>query len=188
MADHRNPLKTKNEMKALFVFIILLSLSVISNAQQKPVDEKSEVSFTIKNFGLNTSGTLKGLKGTIKFDASNPSASAFDVLVDVNTINTGIDNRDNHLKKEEYFDVEKYPAIKFVSGSIKKDNENYSVTGNLTIKGITKNISFPFKAENKDGGVLLTGEFTINRKDFNVGGSSAVLGNSVNVNLKVFAN
>ena len=58
----------------------------------------------------------------------------------------------------------------------------------LEIKGITQNISFPFKAENKDGGILLTGEFTINRKDFNVGGSSAVLGNSVNVNLKVFAN
>lgn len=175
-------------MKVLFVFISLLSLSFISDAQQKPVDEKSEVGFTIKNFGLNTSGTLKGLKGSIKFDASNPSASAFDVSVDAGTINTGIDNRDDHLKKEEYFDAGKYPAITFVSNSIKKDNDGYSVTGSLTIKGITKTLSFPFKAENKDGGILLTGEFTINRKDFNVGGSSAVLGNSVNVNLKVFAN
>lgn len=175
-------------MKALFVFITLLSFSLISNAQQKPVDEKSEVNFTIKNFGLNTAGTLKGLKGSIKFDNSNPSASAFDVSVDVSTINTGIDNRDSHLKKEEYFDAEKYPAITFASNSIKKDDKGYSVSGNLTIKGVTKNISFPFKAENKDGGILLTGEFTINRKDFNVGGSSAVLGNSVNVSLKVFAN
>ena len=175
-------------MKALFVFITLLNFSFVSNAQQKPIDEKSEVSFTIKNFGLNTSGTLKGLKGSIKFDSSNPTASTFDVSVDVNTINTGIENRDNHLTKEEYFDVEKYPTITFASNGVKKDNEGYSVTGNLTIKGITQNISFPFKAENKDGGILLTGEFTINRKDFNVGGSSAVLGNSVNVNLKVFAN
>ena len=175
-------------MKALFALIIFLNYSVITNAQQKPVDEKSEVGFTIKNFGLNTSGTLKGIKGTVKFDASNLSASVFNVSVDVNTINTGIENRDNHLKKEEYFDVERYPAITFVSNGIKKDNEGYSVTGNLTIKAVTKSISFPFKAESKDGGILLTGEFTINRKDFDVGGSSAVLGNSVNVSLKVFAN
>ena len=74
-----------------------------------------------------------------------------------------------------------------IINSIKKDGEGYSVTGNLIIKGVTKSISFPFKAENKDGGLLLTGDFTINRKDFNVGGSSAVLGNSVNISLKVFA-
>ena len=131
-------------MKALFAFIMFLSFSIKTNAQQKPVDEKSKVSFTIKNFGLNTSGTLQGLNGTIKFDDANPSASSFDVSVNVNTINTGIDNRDNHLKKEEYFNVEKYPTITFVSNGIKKDNDGYSVTGNLTIKGVTKSISFPF--------------------------------------------
>ena len=175
-------------MKALAAFVIFLGFSGVIYAQQKPVDEKSEVSFTIKNFGINTSGSLKGLKGSIVFDASNPSASSFNVSVDVNTINTGIENRDDHLKKEEYFNVGKYPTIAFVSSSIKKENEGYSVSGNLTVKGISKVISFPFKAENKDNGVLLTGEFSINRKDFDVGGSSAVLGNSVNVSLKVFAN
>jgi polyisoprenoid-binding protein YceI len=73
--------------------------------QYKPVDEKSDIKFVIKNFGLNTSGSLNGLKGTINFDPSNPGASPLMVSVEVTPVNTGSDARDNHLKKEEYFNV-----------------------------------------------------------------------------------
>src|SRR6476620_10065302 len=101
-------------MKSLLSFTFLLVSLLVTKAQQyKPVDEKSEIKFVIKNFGLNTSGSLTGLKGTINFDPSNPAASSFNVSVDVNTVNTGSDARDNHLKKEEYFDVAKYSTINF---------------------------------------------------------------------------
>ena len=95
--------------------------------------------------------------------------------------------RDNHLKKEEYFNAEKYPNISFVSTGIKPDNNGYTISGSLTIKGISKNISFPFTAVAQNGGMLFTGNFSINRKDFNVGEGSAVLSNNVDVSLKVFA-
>ncbi len=175
-------------MKAALSFVFLLITSFALQAQQyKPVDEKSKVSFTIKNFGLNTSGSLSGLKGIIKFNASDVSNSSFDISVDVNTINTGIDARDNHLKKEEYFDADKFPTIHFVSANILKDEKGYLVKGNLTIKGTTKTVSFPFTVDNENGNLIFTGNFTISRKDFNVGGGSAVMGNNVDVSLKVYA-
>ncbi|MEP6465258.1 MAG: YceI family protein [Parafilimonas sp.] len=175
-------------MKLILGFIFLISGLVSVNAQlYKTVDEKSKISFTIKNFGFNTPGSLTGLKGTIKFNPSDLPSSSFNVSVDVNTINTGIDARDNHLKKEEYFDVDKFPTINFVSTNITKDQNGFTVSGNFTIKGVTKPISFPFTAQNQDNGLLLDGSFIINRKDFGVGGSSAVLSNTANINLKVFA-
>jgi len=175
-------------MKLVLGFMFLIACLVSVKAQQyRPVDEKSKISFTIKNFGFNTPGTLTGLKGTIKFNPSDLPSSSFNVSVNVNTINTGIDARDSHLKKEEYFDAEKFPTINFVSTNITKDQNGYVVSGNLTIKGVTKPVSFPFTIENQGNGMLFDGSFSINRKDFGVGGSSAVLSNTVNVTLKVFA-
>jgi polyisoprenoid-binding protein YceI len=175
-------------MKATLFFVFLLASIFTGKAQQyKPVDDKSEIKFTIKNFGLNTDGSLKGLKGTIKFDPQNLPASVFNVSVDANTVNTGIDSRDNHLRKEDYFDVTQYPTISFVSTAITKTSSGYSVSGNLTIKGVERTVSFPFTVENNGDALVFSGNFSINRQDFNVGGSSAVLSNTVNVSLKVFA-
>lgn len=175
-------------MKTVLSFVVVLTGLLAVKAQQyKPVDEKSEIRFTVKNFGLTTSGSLGGLKGSIKFNPSDLSTSSFEVSVDVNSINTGIDSRDDHIKKEDYFDVGRYPTVNFTSTGITQNQSDYTVTGKLTIKGVTKTISFPFTVENQDNGILLNGNFTINRKDFNVGESSAVLGNTVNVSLKVFA-
>ena len=175
-------------MKAILslVFFITSVLSVCAQ-QYTPVNNKSEVKFTVKNFGINTPGTLRGLTGTIQFNPSDLSNASFNVSVDVNTINTGIDMRDSHLKREEYFYTEKYPSISFTSTAVKSNNDGYIVTGDLTIKGISKNISFPFTAVTQNGGMLFTGNFSIDRKDFDIGGGSAVLSNNVDISLKVFA-
>jgi polyisoprenoid-binding protein YceI len=164
-----------------FIAIIVSSFTVIA---LKPIDGDDAVTFTIKNFGLNTKGSFKGLKGSINWDAATPANSAFNVSIDANSINTAIDSRDNHLRKEEYFDVEKYPTINFTSTAVTANN----VTGNLTIKGVTKSISFPFTVATNATGYLFQGSFSINRRDFNVGGGSMVLADNVIVNLKVHAN
>lgn len=175
-------------MKVLFTLIVLITAVFNIQAQQyKPVAEKSNITFTIKNFGINTSGSTTGLKGTIKFDANNVAASSFNVSVEANTINTNNNMRDDHLKKEDYFNVAKYPAISFVSTGITGSKDQYTVTGNLTIKGVSKSVSFPFTTKNDANGLTFSGSFEINRKDFGVGGSSAVLGNSVTIDLKVVA-
>jgi len=168
--------------KHLLVFALTLLMSFTA-ADLKPVDADGSVTFTIKNFGVNTTGEFKGLKGTIKWDAQNPANSSFDVSVDVNTINTGIDIRDNDLKKETYFNAEKFPTINFVSTAVSAN----SVTGNLTIKGVTKEINLPFTATPRGNGYLFEGKFSINRKDFGVGGGSFVLSDHVDVGLKIQA-
>ena len=105
-------------MKAISTVLILISGICSVGAQSyRPVDDASEIKFTIKNFGLNVTGHFSGLSGTIQFNPSDLPASGFNVSIDANTVNTGIDMRDNHLKKE-YFNTEKFPTINFTSTSI----------------------------------------------------------------------
>jgi len=149
----------------------------------RPVDKSDSVTFTIKNFGISTKGEFQGLKGSIKWDAANPSNSSFDVNVDVNTINTGIDMRDKDLQETKWFDASKYTTINFKSTNVTATN----VTGNLTIKGVTKQISFPFSVTPAVSGYRFEGTFPLNRKDFGVGGNSFSLSDNVQVTLKVYA-
>lgn len=177
-------------MKKMFGLILFAFSTIYSNAQIfTPVDEGSKVKFVIKNFGINTGGTFEGLAGTIKFDPKNPTQASFDVGVDAQTVNTDSKMRDKDLRKEDYLDVEKYPTLTFKSTKVTKTNTNVYLYlfGNLTIKGITKEIKFPFKATPKDDGYLFEGSFELNRRDFNVGGKSMSLSDVLTVNLSVFA-
>lgn len=177
-------------MKILFTIICSLLVSNATITQHfTPVDEGSEVSFKIKNFGFNVKGTFSGLDGKIVFNPDSLAASSFDVTVDAKTINTGIEQRDNHLRKEEYFDADKYPKIHFASTKIttSTNNKYLFVFGMLTIKGTTKEISFPFKATAKGDDYLFEGEFPLNRRDFNVGGGSLTMSDHLTVSLKVLS-
>ena len=177
--------------KSLYHIFVLPFLFVVASAfavlQLKPVDSENAVTFVIKNLGINTKGELSGLKGAIEWNEESPTDSKFTVSVAANTINTGIDTRDNHLKKEEYFDVEHYPEIKIVSNSITKSEAGFTMDGTLTIKNISKNIAFPFTAEKKPDGYLFGGKFTINRRDFGVGGNSVTMSDNVEITLNVTA-
>jgi len=176
-------------MKYITGSLAALFLCFCVNAQTlTPVDSASEVTFKIKNLGFNTSGSFSGLAGTIRFTPDNPDGCNFDVSINAKSVNTGVDLRDNHLRSEDYFDVKNYPQIRFVSVKVTgaKKNGTLFVSGKLTIKGITKDIAFPFTAQPVTDGYLFTGEFKINRRDFKVGGGSTVSDN-LTVMLKVTA-
>ena len=176
-------------MKKGFIALVALFTIGISYAQSyQPVEEKSSIKFTIKNFGVNTGGSFKGPKGSIVFDPADISKSVFDVSISAETIDTDNDTRDNHLKDEDYFSVKEYPNISFKSDKIEGNaKKGYNVTGKLTLKGITKDVSFPFTAIQQGSDWLFTGEFKLNRRDFKVGGSSAVLSDNLVVHLSVLA-
>ncbi|HVU57649.1 MAG TPA: YceI family protein [Puia sp.] len=172
-----------------FLGVCLIQLVGIAafSQQYKATDEGSSIKFRIKNFGIETGGFFTGLDGKISFDPSDVSKDSFDLSVDANTINTDNNMRDNHLRNEDYFDVRKYPRLRFVSTSVTVDrNAHFTVTGKLTIKNTTKEVSIPFTATPKDSGYIFTGEFKLNRKDFQVGGSSTI-SNNLTVNFSVFA-
>ena len=175
--------------RTLIVLKALILSAVVVGQTFIPSDEKSSVKFRIRNFGFNVTGSFKGLQGIIQFDPNDLSKSSFDVSIDANTVNTGIDMRDEHLRAEEYFDVKTYPKIRFVSTRIAPSNKSGTlfVFGKLTIKNTTKDISFPFTAKPENDGYVFNGEFKINRRDFGVGGSSAA-SNDLTVILSVIVN
>ena len=90
---------------------------------------------------------------------------------------------------EFIFDVKKYPTIHIVSTKIGATNKPgiYLLNADLTIKGITKPISFTFKVNRSKEGYLFTGEFPMNRRDFDVGGDSISMADTLKVSLSVFA-
>ena len=169
---------------------VTLFITIVSFGQTyAPTDAGSKVYFVIKNFGINTGGTFEGLAGSITFDPANLSAASFDVTVDAKTVDTDIEARDNHLRKAEYFDVEKYPKISFRSTKITATNKDgyLYMFGVITIKNVSKDISFPFTQTSKDGGILFKGDFKLDRKEFGVGGSSFSLSDDVSIQLSIFA-
>lgn len=175
-------------MKKIVLSLVIVLAGTLAIAQYKPVDNGSSVHFTIKNFGINTGGSFIGIQGNIRFDINHLNDANFDVSVDANTINTGIDMRDNHLRDDSYFDVKNYPRIHFVSTKVTPSAKAgvFFIFGKLTIKKQTKDISFPFTGTATSDGYLFKGVFNINRRDFGVGGSS-IISDNLEVQLSVLA-
>jgi polyisoprenoid-binding protein YceI len=137
--------------------------------------QASSIQFRIKNLGFTITGTLGGLAGSIRFDPAKPEEAAVEVTVDAATINTDNAMRDDHLRGESYFNVQRYPQMRLVATRISPaKRSSYLFTGQLTIKDHSKEISFPFTATPTNGSHRFQGSFTINRKDFDVGGFSTI--------------
>lgn len=174
-------------MKYFFCTAFTFLLFGAKAQQLTPVDTQSKIAFVIKNMGLNVDGTLTGLTGTIYFDAQKTNTAQFDVTVTVNTINTGNTKRDTHLKAADFFDAEKYPTIRIKSTAITQKGNDYFFTGTLTIKNISKKVSFGFSVKPATNGYLFEGGFTINRRDYGVGSNSLTMGDDVKIIITAFA-
>ncbi|MFD2718843.1 YceI family protein [Hymenobacter monticola] len=134
----------------------------------------SEVQFKIKHLVISTvTGSFKSFQGTMESAGENNFENAqVEFSLDVDSIDTNQEMRDGHLKGEEFFDAAKFPTIKFVSTSMVKDGDGYKLTGNLTMKDVTKPVTL--EAEyggsavdfygNTKAGFEVTGK--INRKEF----------------------
>ncbi|HVW62935.1 MAG TPA: YceI family protein [Puia sp.] len=175
-------------MRYFFGYLLIQLLTAAAFAQQyKVTDDGSSIKFRIKNFGIETGGSFTGLQGSVRHDPNDLSKDSIDLSVDANSIDTDNNMRDSHLRKEEYFDVEHYPRIRFVSTGVTVDkNAHFTARGRLTIKNTTQEVSIPFMAIPKDSGYIFTGEFKLNRKDYKVGGSSTI-SNALTVQFTIFA-
>lgn len=174
-------------MKKILLFLLVFATAGIAEAQYKPVDQGSAMTFKIANFGFNVNGSFTGFQGKINFDPQNLAEGSFDVSIDAATVNTDNSLRDKHLKDDGYFDVKNFPRISMVSGRISATkNGAYMFDGNLSIKGKSKKISFPFTAAAADDGYIFKGSFKIKRKDFGVGGTSTIA-DELEVSLNVHA-
>lgn len=172
----------------LLVTSLLLTGAGIYAQNYSPADAPGSVKFVISNFGFDVDGSFGVLKGSILFDEKNLSRSVFNVTVQSATVNTGNQTRDKHLRGKDYFDVSGFPVIQLSSQKIEKSETPgfYVFYGKLLMKGVTKEIRFPFQAVAEKDGFRFTGSFSIKRRDFGVGGRSTV-SNDVDIKLNVFA-
>jgi len=156
-------------MKKLIVCIATLlplaAVFALTLAQAWQVTDKYEIGFSSNDAG----GVFKKFSAVILFDDKNPAASSFDLTIDAASINTGNALQNKHAKSDEWFDVTKYPVIKYVSKKIVKTATGYQVTGDMNMHGVKKELVIPFGFKPSGNTGLFTASFNINRNDFHLG-------------------
>ncbi|MGF7230875.1 YceI family protein [Arachidicoccus sp.] len=134
----------------------------------------SSVSFKIRHLLIsNVTGQFTNFEATLEKPGDDFSGAKVTFVAQTNSVDTNNEQRDNHLKSADFFDAENHPEIKFVSTGVQKsDEESYKITGDLTIKNITKavTINATFNGETTDGygqvKIGFEGDTKVNRKEF----------------------
>lgn len=142
----------------------------------------AEVGFSVKHLMISTvRGRFGGIEGTVTIDEANPAKSAVDVAIDVTSIDTRQEMRDNHLRSADFFDVATYPTMRFVSKKVSGDIEgDFKLVGDLTIRDQTREVTLDatFTGKGKDPwGNERTGfeaKGKINRSEFGLGWNQAL--------------
>lgn len=172
-------------MKKLFSILIiaLSSGSLFAQSTTWTADPMhSKLSFSITHLGISeVDGVFDKFTASASSTKPDFSDAVFELTTDVSSIDTDVEMRDKHLKSPDFFEVEKYAAMTFKSTAIKKVSENkYQLTGNLTLRGITKPVTMDLwyrgtivnpQSKANTAGFQLTG--TIKRSDFGLGAKFA---------------
>jgi len=167
------------------VFTVAALVSSTAQAANYAVDAAhASASFQISHLGFSkTHGSFKEIAGTFSFDPEKPEKASTDVTIQAASIDTGNEDRDKHLRNEDFFDVEKHPTLSFKSTAWKQTGEKtFDVTGDFTLRGVTKPVTVPvtllgmgkgFKGEEIAG---FSSDFKIKRNDF---GMDKLVGDSM---------
>ena len=162
----------RQKIQVLFMFVALLTTSIVFAADTYIIDPAhTSFGFTVKHMMIsNVPGEFNKFDGQIIYGPSDLANSKANVTIDVSSINTGNDKRDAHLKSPDFFDAAKFPTITFVSTRFTP----MTITGLLTMKGITKEIiipvtiSGPVKTMTGGQAIGITGSVIINRQDYGI--------------------
>lgn len=155
----------------------------------------TQVGFSVRHMTVsNTHGKFNKITGTVALDDKDDTKSVVNIDIDVASIDTDDAKRDEHLRSADFFDAKKFPKMTFKSTKVAKQGENLLVTGDLTIRGVTKSVVLTTSAlspEVKDpwGGTRRGTSATtkINRKDFGIGASTpgVVVGEEISIQLDI---
>ena len=176
-------------MKKISVFLVALLISASVSAQKWSMDKAhSKMTFTVTHLLMSeVDGVFKSFDANITSSKEDFSDAVFDLTADLKQVTTNNDMRDGHLQKADMFDTEKFPNLTFKSTGIKNvGGKKYSLTGNLTIKGVTKPVTLDLTligtGTNRQGKKLVGFKVTgnVKRTDFGVGAMpSAVVSEEV---------
>jgi polyisoprenoid-binding protein YceI len=175
-------------------------LALAQSSTWKIDPNHSAAGFTVRHMGIsNVHGRFGGVTGEIVLDPADLSKSSVKATIDTTTVDTGVAARDTDLKSDHFFDAAKYPTMTFVSKSVTKNGDGYTVTGDLTMHGVNRQVVLAMDAPSKELAMEkqtrrgFDATTTIHRQDFglNYGGTlktgDAMIGNDVKVTLEVEA-
>jgi len=150
------------------------------------------VLFSVQHLGIaNTYGRFNDIAGTVVFDRDNPSKSSIELTVQVESLDTHNAIRERSLKSPDFFDVKQFPTMTFKSTRVEGSGDTLKVSGDLTIRGVTRPVTVDFKKGGEGKGVF--GEmrgggetrFTIKRSDFGMNFELGEVGDEVTIILSL---
>ena len=160
----------------------------------------SEATFTVRHLITKVRGRFSEFAGSIAFDEATPANSTVTFTIQAASIDTNQKDRDAHLRSGDFFDVEKFPTISFVSTALTtRGDDVYEVTGDFTIRDVTRRITLPVsllgKATDPWGNerIAFEADYTLNRKDYGLNWNAALetggflVGDDVKISLSVQA-
>jgi polyisoprenoid-binding protein YceI len=186
-----SPVMRVRSFKAALAVSLFLGVATYAAADDYAIDAAhSGVTFHISHLNLsNVYGRFDNFSGGFTLDSSDPSRSSFKLSIKTESVDTNNAGRDNHLRSPDFFNAKQFPTISFTSTSVKPIEGGYEVTGDLTLHGETKPITFSLNGGGSaefPKGVRRTGfstNFTVKRSDFGVGKPMPVLGDEVSVSI-----
>jgi polyisoprenoid-binding protein YceI len=150
----------------------------------------TSVTFKISHLGLShVHGRFNDVSGSFTVDPDDPAKTSFKLNIKTQSVDTNNSGRDIHLRSPDFFNAKQYSSVNFVSTDVKPVEGGYEVTGDLTLHGTTKPVTFTLKGGGKaefPKGTSRTGfatDFTLKRTDFGVGKKTPVLGDDVYVSI-----
>ena len=152
----------------------------------------SRLGFSARHAMVTTvRGDFTDFDGTAHVDVETPASSSVSLTIRTASINTASADRDGHLRSGDFFDTETHPEITFVSTEVERDGTDWTITGDLTIKGITRSVTIPFEENGTavdpfgNTRVGFEGATTINRKDWDLTWNAALETGGVLVSEKI---
>src|SRR5689334_23242663 len=177
------------------MFALAVSTSAVAATQTWKIDPNHTASqFAVKHMGISTvRGVFEKTRGEVSFDPADPSKTSINATIDVNSVNTRVQMRDNDLRSPHFFDAGKFPTITFKSSHAEAAGSGkIKVTGDLTIHGVTKQVvldvdgpSQEIKGPMGDLRVGANATTKIDRKDFGITADPGVVGDEIQITLDV---
>jgi polyisoprenoid-binding protein YceI len=165
----------------------LLGSAVLADIDVPLTGENTKVTFVGTKPQGKHEGSFGKLTGSAKFDPTDVTTLKLSVEIDMDSLTTDNEKLTKHLKSPDFFGVKDNPKSKFVSSKVEKTGDGYTVTGNLTLNGKTKSISFPAKITPFSDGIELSSSFKIDRHDFGVSYGKGKVDDSVSLTIAVRA-
>ncbi|MEB0009323.1 YceI family protein [Pseudomonas sp. MH9.2] len=151
----------------------------------------STINFTYNQMGSKVHGTFSQFVGALDFDTSHPEAAHAKLTIELGSIDAGSENANTELKKTAWFDTTAHPVATFESSRFKDlGGSHYQITGNLTLKGVTREVLVPVLLKSEGAIGIFDGELLLKRGDFNVGvdeWSDSVVSDNITIRFRMVA-